>query len=212
MAAFEPVADYSAVAGAGRMFTGEDLVTGRKDVQYVAYTDESMLPAIRQLVSADLSEPYSVFVYRYFIHQWPELCICTYSVDELSRERKEMIAVIVCKAEEEGGTFRGYIAMLAVSKAYRKQGLGAELSTRAIDRMVLLGCDEVMLEAEQSNVGALGLYERLGFVRDELLGRYYLNGSSAYRLKLWIGGEGGGGGGGTTGEEEEEEGEGEHPQ
>ena len=43
-----------------------------------------------------------------------------------------------------------------------------------------------MLEAEESNVGALTLYERLGFVRDERLGRYYLNGSDAYRLKLWV--------------------------
>ena len=33
----------------------------------------------------------------------------------------------------------------------------------------------------------MGLYDKLGFVRDELLGRYYLNGSDAYRLKLWIG-------------------------
>ena len=79
--------------------------------------------------------------------------------------------------------------MLAVNKDNRKQGLGLELATRGIDKMVSMGCEEIMLEAEQCNVGALRLYERLGFVRDELLGRYYLNGSSAYRLKLWIGKE-----------------------
>lgn len=37
-----------------------------------------------------------------------------------------------------------------------------------------------------TNTGALNLYEKLGFVRDEKLGRYYLNGGDAYRLKLWI--------------------------
>jgi peptide alpha-N-acetyltransferase len=52
--------------------------------------------------------------------------------------------------------------------------------------MVDMGCDEVMLEAELTNVGALALYEKLGFARDERLGRYYLNGGDAYRLKLWI--------------------------
>jgi len=146
MSAFDP---RSAGAGAAVIFDGKDLHTDRRDIEYVAYTDESMLPAIRQLVSADLSEPYSVFVYRYFIHQWPELCICAYAVNALTRVRGEMIAVIVNKAEDEGGTYRGYIAMLAVSKAYRQQGLGAELSTRGIDRMVRMGCDEIMLEAEQ---------------------------------------------------------------
>ena len=38
------------------------------------YKDESDLPAIVSMISADLSEPYSIYVYRYFIHQWPEFC------------------------------------------------------------------------------------------------------------------------------------------
>ena len=48
------------------------------------------------------------------------------------------------------------------------------------------GVDEVYLEAEYVNTAALALYEKLGFSRDEKLGRYYLNGSDAYRLKLRI--------------------------
>jgi peptide alpha-N-acetyltransferase len=158
-------------------------------IEFVTYTDEEMLGEIRRLVSADLSEPYSVFVYRYFIHQWPQLCICAYTVDPFSHMRKEMIAVIVNKAENEAGVLKGYIAMLAVNKLHRKKGLGLELVNRGIARMVDLGCDEIFLEAEESNLGALRLYERLGFMRDEKLGRYYLNGSNAYRLKLWVGDE-----------------------
>jgi hypothetical protein len=30
------------------------------------------------------------------------------------------------------------------------------------------------------------LYEKLGFLRDEKLIRYYLNGGDAFRLKLWV--------------------------
>lgn len=157
------------------------------ELYYVDYKDESMLPDIQGLVSKDLSEPYSVFLYRYFLHNWPTLCVCAYvkprgAGDEAGR----MIATIVCKAEEESDCFRGYIAMLAVDSAHRKKGIALELATRGIDRMVLMGCDEVMLEAEASNAGALALYEKLGFVRDERLERYYLNGGDAYRLKLWI--------------------------
>jgi ribosomal protein S18 acetylase RimI-like enzyme len=49
---------------------------------------------------------------------------------------------------------------------------------------VLVG--QVVLEAEVDNVGALKLYEGLGFVRDKLLPSYYLSGVSAWRLKLWF--------------------------
>ncbi len=45
---------------------------------------------------------------------------------------------------------------------------------------------QVVLEAEYTNTGAMRLYENLGFVRDKRLPKYYLNGSDAYRLKLWL--------------------------
>lgn len=47
-----------------------------------------------------------------------------------------------------------------------------------------LPCSYFIFQA--SNGGALSLYKRLGFVKEEKLARYYLNGGDAYRLKLWI--------------------------
>jgi hypothetical protein len=47
------------------------------ELQYIQYTpsqEEQYLPAIRQLISKDLSEPYSIYVYRYFLYQWGDLC------------------------------------------------------------------------------------------------------------------------------------------
>ena len=35
-------------------------------------------------------------------------------------------------------------------------------------------------------MGAVRLYEKLGFVRDKKLPRYYLHGTDAWRLKLWL--------------------------
>ena len=46
-------------------------------LRYVCYGTEKESPylsAIRQLISKDLSEPYSIYVYRYFLYQWGELC------------------------------------------------------------------------------------------------------------------------------------------
>lgn len=60
------------------------------------------------------------------------------------------------------------------------------MALAVIRRLVDRGCDEIVLETEETNVAALRLYENLGFVRDKKLPRYYLNGVSAFRLKLWV--------------------------
>jgi N-alpha-acetyltransferase 30 len=44
-------------------------------VVYSLYEGEHQLPAIMELVSRDLSEPYSIFTFRYFVHNWSKLCI-----------------------------------------------------------------------------------------------------------------------------------------
>jgi peptide alpha-N-acetyltransferase len=51
--------------------------TDASELEYVQYEpakEEQYLPAIRQLISKDLSEPYSIYVYRYFLYQWGDLC------------------------------------------------------------------------------------------------------------------------------------------
>lgn len=52
--------------------------------------------------------------------------------------------------------------------------------------MIELKFSECYLETEIDNVGALSLYEKLGFRRTEYLPRYYLNGNAAYRLILQL--------------------------
>ena len=60
------------------------------------------------------------------------------------------------------------------------------MALKLIRRLVEKGCDEVVLETEETNIPALKLYEHLGFVRDKRIPCYYLNGVAAYRLKLWV--------------------------
>lgn len=45
---------------------------------------------------------------------------------------------------------------------------------------------QIALETEETNHAAMKLYERLGFLRNKKLHRYYLNGNSAYRLVLYL--------------------------
>ena len=150
------------------------------NIDYTHYSSEAQMPAIMDLIQKDLSEPYSIYTYRYFIHNWPKLCLLAWSGDEL-------VGAIVCKLDMHKRLVqRGYIAMLTVSERFRKRKIGTTLVTRAILEMFTLKADEVVLETEMTDVPALTLYENLGFVRDKRLFRYYLNGVDAFRLKLWF--------------------------
>ncbi|KAI4710393.1 N-alpha-acetyltransferase 30 [Alternaria sp. Ai002NY15] len=154
------------------------------DLQYVQYEpskEEQYLPAIRQLISKDLSEPYSIYVYRYFLYQWGDLCYMALS------PTNTLIGVITCKLEpHRSGTYRGYIAMLATQEEYRGRGIATQLVRLAIDAMTARDADEIVLETEVSNTASLKLYERLGFIRSKRLHRYYLNGNAAFRLILYL--------------------------
>ena len=83
-------------------------------------------------------------------------------------------------------TNRGYFAILAVHESYRNRGIGLHLSQLLLNEMTREGVDEIVLETEDSNLASLKLYEKLGFARDKYLPNYYLNGSGAFRLKLWL--------------------------
>lgn len=43
------------------------------EIEYVSYGGEHHLPLIMRLVDEELSEPYSIFTYRYFVYLWPQL-------------------------------------------------------------------------------------------------------------------------------------------
>ncbi|KFY78000.1 hypothetical protein V499_02770 [Pseudogymnoascus sp. VKM F-103] len=170
------------------MAMGERIAELPPDLQYIQYEhslEKQYLPAIRSLISKDLSEPYSIYVYRYFLYHWGDLCFMA-----IDPKTSALIGVVVNKLEihqsHSPPTLRGYIAMLAVSSSYRGHGIATTLVQKAIDAMIARDADEVILETEVSNTAAMKLYERLGFLRSKKLHRYYLSGSTAYRLVLQL--------------------------
>ena len=61
------------------------------DVRFVQYTDEeSQMAPLMDLIDKELSEPYSIFTYRYFINNWPKLCF-------LAHLGEQCIGVVICK-------------------------------------------------------------------------------------------------------------------
>lgn len=98
-----------------------------------------------------------------------------------------LIGIIISKLEpHRSGTFRGYIAMLAVQSPHRGRGIASHLVQLAVEAMTAQGADEIVLETEVTNTASLKLYERLGFLRSKRLHRYYLNGNAAFRLILYL--------------------------
>lgn len=151
--------------------------------QYSLDKEAEYLPQIRDLISKDLSEPYSIYVYRYFLYQWAELCFM--ALDE--NDDYKLVGIVICKLEpHRGGPLRGYIAMLATKEEHRGKGIAITLVSKAIDLMIERNADEIALETEETNTAAMKLYEKLGFLRSKKLHRYYLNGNSAYRLLLYL--------------------------
>ena len=111
------------------------------EITYERYDNSlepTLLPAIRSLISADLSEPYSIYVYRYFLYQWGDLCF-------LAFHGSSVIGAVITKLEPHRGgpQLRGYIAMLAVQAQYRGLGIATKLVSMAIDAMTMRGADEV---------------------------------------------------------------------
>lgn len=168
-------------AAAAATGTTQDDDSEIENITFVDYMDESQLDSVMSLVGRDLSEPYSIFTYRYFLSRFPELCIIA-----VDKESQKEVGCVVGKVDVVDSVNVGYIGMLAVDKTRRRCGIGTALVKRVLQRFQDR-CKSVTLETEVTNKAAQKLYEDgFGFIREELLVRYYLNWGDAYRLRLWF--------------------------
>src|ERR1700742_3365436 len=117
----QPASKESAISPSEHFQT---TVPGIDYMQYSLEKEPEYLPQIRELISKDLSEPYSIYVYRYFLYQWAELCFM--AVD--TTDNNKLAGVVICKLEpHRGGPMRGYIAMLATKDKFRGKGIATTL-------------------------------------------------------------------------------------
>ena len=83
-------------------------------IQYDGEQEAKYLSAIRQLISKDLSEPYSIYVYRYFLYQWGDLC---FMVSPASRSRGNGTREFLNKER-----FTTYAGLLTLWQGFRQGG------------------------------------------------------------------------------------------
>lgn len=69
----------------------------------------------------------------------------------------------------------GYIANLAVRQKYRRQGVANALLEKVIETAKENNLSFVSLEVRESNVSAINLYEKFGFVQQGVRKNFYRN-------------------------------------
>lgn len=114
---------------------------------------------IIKLIDGNLSEPYSSYVYIYFLNTFPELC---YYI----KEAGAVVGCIIGKCDvHKSSRLRGYIGMLVVCKEKRGEQLGKYLIMKELEHLRdQTKCDEVVLETQCNNTVALNLYKKFGFI------------------------------------------------
>jgi ribosomal protein S18 acetylase RimI-like enzyme len=84
-----------------------------------------------------------------------------YAIMTQAMDGEQCVGVIICKLDKHREALRGYIAMLAVAKEYRKRKIGTTLVQMSIAAMKEQNADEV-----RKNFIENGLNLDLGCTRD----------------------------------------------
>ena len=80
-----------------------------------------------------------------------------------------------------------HIANIAVSPLYRKRRIGENLLKIILEEGSKQGSVFVYLEVRVSNVAAIKLYKKFGFVTAGIRSRYYQNGEDALLMEKYLG-------------------------
>lgn len=141
-----------------------------------------------KMIMRDLTEPYPISNYRYFVDNWPQYAIMVdydgecigCAVSKLDWKSYQMANGKVVRKKA------GYINMLCVELAYRRIGLGRILVQKSMELLANDGADEILLEVDVDNKAAYNLYMSFGFVKYRTLKNFYLSGNDADSLRFTI--------------------------
>lgn len=134
---------------------------------------EEDLPRVYAIAMSSLDEYYLPEVFSYFLKQWPGGQIVACSVTG-------RVIGFICGSYL--GPDRVGIALLAVERQNRCQGVGSELLAALRRRAVVEGAYTVQLEVRIENEAAINFYRVRGFIVTESLPAFYNNGGDAIRM------------------------------
>jgi len=121
-------------------------------------------PWTRENIEIELSKPYSSFL--------------VYTDDETDSEIAGYIVYWMMFDECQ-------ILTLGVDISYRGIGVAQKLVRQAVQQAVAKNVKKVLLDVRKSNLAAIQLYQKLGFVIIHVRKSFYSNGEDAYQMALY---------------------------
>ena len=144
--------------------------------------EEHDINSVIQINLVTLPEHYSDYFFISLLKELPEAFI-------VAEYNSEIVGYIMCKIEFGFSNFRklgfvkkGHVVSVAVLESHRGKGVGAALITEGIKGIKDRKGDEIYLEVRVTNILAVKLYEKLGFIIKSKLKAYYRDGEDAYLM------------------------------
>ncbi|MDR0778944.1 MAG: GNAT family N-acetyltransferase [Methanomassiliicoccaceae archaeon] len=126
-----------------------------------------------EILCGSLDEYFKREMFSYFFLQWPkgQLVACDFTGRPVG---------FICASILDAVHAR--IMMFAVDRDHRSMGIGSLLLAQLKRTAIMSGIKHISLEVRPSNMRAIALYQRHGFVSVEILRNYYNDGGDAVRM------------------------------
>ncbi len=98
---------------------------------------------------------------------------------QIRSDYDEMAAFGIVVIEPTG---QGHVTAVGVAPEYRRRGLARLLMHELERSLIARGVGSIKLEVRASNVPAQQLYEQLGYIVTQRMGKYYSNGDDGYSM------------------------------
>ncbi|MEM1583947.1 MAG: ribosomal protein S18-alanine N-acetyltransferase [Nitrososphaerota archaeon] len=142
---------------------------------------EKDLIAVMNINRICLPENYTYGFFEMILHSYPK----SFLVAEIDGH---IAGYIMCRVERILSRFQrfkiskaGHVISIAVLPEYRKIGIASSLLKNAMKVLrEVYGCSEIFLEVRVSNIPAINLYEKIGFIKVDIIKKYYIDGEDAY--------------------------------
>ncbi|MFX0115014.1 MAG: GNAT family N-acetyltransferase [Candidatus Hodarchaeota archaeon] len=146
------------------------------------------LDAVIRINHATLPENYP----RHFFLSIHSSCPAAFRVATvLSGGKPTIIGYTMARVEVGSSNFskfklakKGHIISVAVLKNFRQMGVASALLSESLEALRQSGATESFLEVRMSNIPAVKLYEKFGYLITKRLRKYYRDGEAAYLMAL----------------------------
>ncbi len=144
--------------------------TGKGDLAYIRAFEDTDLESVVELANSSLTEYYSFDLLYDLSAQWRDGFLVYVFRD----------STVAFLAGSKYTATEARVLLLAVTKSFRRMGIGKALMDDFMKRCRLLGLMSLRLEVRTSNKSAIDFYRKLGFVVISTLNHYYTDSSDAY--------------------------------